>query len=215
MAKSAKSAAAEAKNRSNGARAARSTEIVRELILDAARQCFADAGFAGTSTRQIAAKADVVEPLIYKHFGSKQGLFDEAVVEPFRRAVDEFIGDWNPEAAAAHTGEEMARDYIERLYDLLENHAELLIALMRDRREEKPLLPLLQELERVAAYETGSQGYTGVDLVVSTRLHFAVVAFNAAFGDSLYPSDRRRPSRERIIDEMAAFLVHGTAHRPR
>jgi AcrR family transcriptional regulator len=192
---------------------ARSTAVVRELILDAARQCFADGGFTGTSTRQIATRADVVENLIYKQFGSKRGLFDEAVVEPFRRAVTAFIDDWEPRSVGEHSGEDMARDYIEKLYDLLESHAELLVALMRDQRDEKPLLPLLQELERVAAYETGLQGYTGVDIVVSTRLHFAVVAFNAAFGESLYP-DARRPTRERVIDEMTAFLVHGTAHRP-
>jgi hypothetical protein len=70
------------------------------------------------------------------------------------------------------------------------------------------------ELERVAAYETGAQGWTGVDIVVLTRLQFAVVAFNAAFDESLYPSGARRPSRDRIITEMAAFFVHGTAHRP-
>jgi hypothetical protein len=83
----------------------------------------------------------------------------------------------------------------------------LLFALMKDRRQEKPLLPLLQELERVVAYETGAQGWTGVDIVV-------LVAFNAAFDESLYPSGARRPSRDRIITEMAAFFVHGTAHRP-
>jgi hypothetical protein len=136
------------------------------------------------------------------------------VVEPFRRAVDQFIEQWTPRSIGPHSGEVTARDYIEKLYDLLEGHAELLIALMRDQRHEKPLLPLLQELERVAAYETGSHGWTGVDIVVLTRLHFAVVAFNAAFGESLYPSDARRPSRERVIEEMTAFFVHGTAHRP-
>jgi hypothetical protein len=53
-----------------------------------------------------------------------------------------------------------------------------------------------------------------VDIVVLTRLQFAVVAFSAAFDESLYPSGARRPSRDRIITEMAAFFVHGTAHRP-
>jgi hypothetical protein len=113
-----------------------------------------------------------------------------------------------------HSGEVTARDYIESVYGLLDGLAELLFAFMKDRRQEKPLLPLLQEFERVAAYETGSQGWTGVDIVVLTRLQFAVVAFNAAFDESLYPSDARRPSRDRIITEMAAFFVHGTAHRP-
>lgn len=201
-------------DRSSGARVARSSAVIRELILNAARQCFAEGGLAGTTTRQIAARADVVENLIFKHFGTKSRLFDEAVVEPFQRAIDKFIVQWTSRSSGPHSGEVTARDYIESVYDLLEGHAELLFALMKDRRQEKPLLPLLQELERVAAYETGAQGWTGVDIVVLTRLQFAVVAFSAAFDESLYPSGARRPSRDRIITEMAAFFVHGTAHRP-
>jgi hypothetical protein len=50
---------------------------------------------------------------------------------------------------------------------------------------------------------------------VLTRPQFVVAAFCAAFDESLYPSDVRRPSRERIIDEMTAFFIHGTAHPPR
>jgi AcrR family transcriptional regulator len=203
-----------AQDPSSRARPARSTEVVRELILNAARECFADTGFTGTSTRQIAARADVVENLIYKHFGNKANLFDEAVAEPFRRAIDEFVQQWTPRwSSGPHSGYETARDYIEKVYDVLEGHAELLLAVLRDQRDNKPLLPLMQELERVAAYETGSQGYDGVDIVVLTRLQFAVVAFSAAFDDSLYPSDARRPSRQRIIDEMVAFFIDGTAHR--
>jgi hypothetical protein len=49
---------------------------------------------------------------------------------------------------------------------------------------------------------------------VLTRPQFVVAAFCAAFDESLYPSDVRRPGRERIIDEMTAFFIHGTAHRP-
>jgi len=192
---------------------ARSTAVIRELILDAAREAFAAGGFNDTTTRQIAAKAGVVESLIYKHFRSKAGLFDEAIVQPFDRAVGRFITEWTPRSLGQHSGEGTARDYIENIYDLLENHAELLIALMKDRRQDKPLLPLLQKLEHVAAYELGSQGWVGVDIAVLVRLQFGAVAFNAAFGESLYLPGPGRPSRDRIVAEMVSFFVHGTAHR--
>jgi AcrR family transcriptional regulator len=188
--------------------------VVRELILDAARVCFAETGYSATTTRQIAVRADVVENLIYKQFGSKAALFEQAVVEPFRQAVDSFLGRWGPRSTTPHGGEFTAREYVETLYDLLEGHAELLVALMRDRRKERPLLPILEELERIGAYETGAQGWRGMDIQVLVRLHFGMVAFNAAFEDDLYPPGQRRPDRARIIDEMTAFLVHGTAHRP-
>lgn len=49
-------------------------------ILGAARACFAEGGLAGTSTRAIASRAGVTQPLLHKYFGTKLGLF-EAVLE--------------------------------------------------------------------------------------------------------------------------------------
>src|SRR5690625_6187511 len=50
-------------------------------ILDAATELFADKGYAGTSTSEIAAKAEVAEGTIFKHFKSKKGLL-LAIVSP-------------------------------------------------------------------------------------------------------------------------------------
>ena len=49
----------------------------RRSIIDAARPLFAEKGFHGTSIREIAKAADVSEALIYKHFPSKEALYDE------------------------------------------------------------------------------------------------------------------------------------------
>lgn len=46
----------------------------QKAILEAATELFADKGFAGTSTSEIAKKADVAEGTIFKHFKSKKGL---------------------------------------------------------------------------------------------------------------------------------------------
>ena len=50
--------------------------------------------------------------------------------------------------------------------------------------------------------------------LIDAHLANGMVAFNAAFGDVLYPADEKSASRRRIVDEMTAFMVHGTAHRP-
>jgi AcrR family transcriptional regulator len=52
----------------------------RALILEVARSLFARNGFQGTGTTEIAAAAGCSEPIIYKHFASKQALF-AAVLE--------------------------------------------------------------------------------------------------------------------------------------
>ncbi|MBN9645103.1 TetR/AcrR family transcriptional regulator [Corynebacterium mendelii] len=50
----------------------------RRRILDAARELFPRRGYAGTTLRAIAAKAEVDVALISHHFGGKKGLYEEA-----------------------------------------------------------------------------------------------------------------------------------------
>ena len=54
----------------------------REAILDAARDAFADRGFAATSIRSIATAAGVDGALVHHYFGTKQQLFAAAMELP-------------------------------------------------------------------------------------------------------------------------------------
>ncbi len=47
----------------------------REDILHHAKAVFAQYGYADASTGELARASDVTEPMLYKHFGSKKGLF--------------------------------------------------------------------------------------------------------------------------------------------
>jgi len=47
----------------------------RQAIVEAVRDVFAEKGFDGTTTRELAKAAGVSEALIYKHFPSKQSLY--------------------------------------------------------------------------------------------------------------------------------------------
>ena len=60
----------------------------RTLILGAAREVFAAKGFKGTSTRDIAKRAQLTEVMIFRHFGTKANLFQEAVITPFTEFMD-------------------------------------------------------------------------------------------------------------------------------
>ncbi len=52
-----------------------SAEERREAILKAVRRVFADKGFHGTTTRELAEAAGVSEALLFKHFPTKEALF--------------------------------------------------------------------------------------------------------------------------------------------
>ena len=47
----------------------------REQLIAIARGSFAERGFDGTSIEEIAARAEVSKPVVYEHFGGKEGLY--------------------------------------------------------------------------------------------------------------------------------------------
>src|SRR5579871_2042540 len=57
------------------------SDLRRQLILGAAKRCFARNGFAGTTTKSVAAAAAISEALLFKHFPSKAALYAEILAE--------------------------------------------------------------------------------------------------------------------------------------
>lgn len=64
-------------------------EESRQRLLEAAVQCFAEQGFAKTSTRTIAAQAGVNIAAISYYFGDKAGLYRAAFTEPMGSPEDD------------------------------------------------------------------------------------------------------------------------------
>src|ERR1700710_491118 len=56
-------------------------DLRRQLILGAAKRCFARHGFAGTTTKSVAAAAAISEGLLFKHFPTKSALYAEILAE--------------------------------------------------------------------------------------------------------------------------------------
>lgn len=53
----------------------------RRAVLDAARHVFAERGYHGAGMADIAARCCCSEPILYRHFASKQALFAEVLVD--------------------------------------------------------------------------------------------------------------------------------------
>jgi len=47
----------------------------RQQLLDVARSLFAEKGFDGASVEEIAHRANVSKPVVYEHFGGKEGVY--------------------------------------------------------------------------------------------------------------------------------------------
>lgn len=59
----------------------------REQLIEIARTVFAEKGFDGASVEEIAARAQVSKPVIYEHFGGKEGLYAVVVDREVRQLL--------------------------------------------------------------------------------------------------------------------------------
>jgi TetR/AcrR family transcriptional regulator len=111
-------------------------EARRASILDAAREVFSRSGLAGARTKEIAKTAGVTEALLYKHFASKEEIFEEAVALPIEEAVRR-ITERPFHAPSPDTGTEVMRgrtvDFFEELLVSMQEIGPLLgVALFAD-----------------------------------------------------------------------------------
>ncbi len=81
----------------------------KQNIIQAATHLFAEQGFEGTTTLQIANEADVTEPLIYYHFKGKDEVFSHILETSFKKYFSRL------EALERETGTQFKR--IEALLD--------------------------------------------------------------------------------------------------
>jgi AcrR family transcriptional regulator len=59
----------------------------REQLITVARTAFAERGFDGVSVEEIAARAAVSKPVLYEHFGGKEGLYAVVVDREVRQLL--------------------------------------------------------------------------------------------------------------------------------
>lgn len=100
----------------------------REQLIAVARTLFAEKGFEGASIEEIASRAEVSKPVVYEHFGGKEGLYAVVVDREVMALLAAIRG-----ALDAATGQ---RDMMERatvaLLDYVESNTDGFRILSRD-----------------------------------------------------------------------------------
>jgi AcrR family transcriptional regulator len=190
----------------------------RQLLLDAARELFAERGFKGTSTRDIAERAGVSEVMIFRHFGSKANLFQESVVEPFTSFMQRYIADYRSREHGKLSPEEEGRAFYTGLFDVLRAEREALLALMAARQfddlpdtasaeVEAAFAEVLALVEEVVATEAQERHFTDFDLAPTARVMFSMVLAAALHGD--WMGMGRKVSYDRVLETMTQLTVRG------
>jgi len=195
----------------------RPSNEIRSLLVDAARDLFASNGYQATTIKEISLKAGVAEQLIFTNFGSKAGLFDAAVVEPFTDFMSEYVAAWGPDAPSS-SFEDRIGLFVQRLYSLAEHDRQLILSAIAGRMagDDPPqsdipnqLATLLQTTQPVTLNEAPEHGFPNPDPSLLIAAAAAMVLGMALLDDVLFPIGSPRPTRDRIIADVTRLLVNG------
>ena len=100
----------------------------REQLIGIGRSLFADKGFEGTTVEEIAAKAGVSKPVVYEHFGGKEGLY--AVVVD--REIERLLGSITTALTTSGSSHEILERAALALLDYIEGSTDGFRILVRD-----------------------------------------------------------------------------------
>jgi AcrR family transcriptional regulator len=193
----------------------------RRLLLDAARDLFGRQDYRRTTTREIAEAAEVSEYLLFRHFGSKAGLFREALVLPFTTFVESFGQTWQAVVPEETDEEELSRQFVGQLYDvLIENRGLLLTLVASDALSEAEIEKAgiadirraLRVLGQISAEGMQLRGMQSSKPDLPAHSTVAMIVGMVALRSTFFGS--KPPSRETIVDELVQATLHGFLHRP-
>ncbi|MEV5966210.1 TetR/AcrR family transcriptional regulator [Kribbella sp. NPDC051952] len=99
----------------------------REQLITIARGLFAQKGYEATSVEEIANRAEVSKPVVYEHFGGKEGLYAVVVDREVRALLDGVTG-----ALTAGRAHELVEQAALALLDYIEKNSDGFRILVRD-----------------------------------------------------------------------------------
>jgi AcrR family transcriptional regulator len=179
----------------------------REQLLDIARRLFAERGFEGTSIEEIAARADVSKPVVYEHFGGKEGLY--AVVVD--REVERFIAM----ATRLLAGEDNTTEKFEvaavELLRYIEDNSDGFRILVRDSNPSSgsgTFASLISDIASQVEYILGDvlkdRGYDPKLAPMYAQMLVGMVAFTGQWW-----LDARKPELEEVAAHLVNLAWHG------
>ncbi len=184
----------------------------RAQLIDVGRAVFAKHGFEGTSMEEIADRAKVSKPIVYEHFGGKEGLYAVVVdreMDYVVRRIVEAIGEGSP------------RERIERatlaFLTYVKDHPDGFAVLSQDSpltSSRGRLSSLLNDLaDRVGDIFASSFKDAGYDPKAAPIYAQALVGMVTFVGK--WWTDNRKASVEDVAKHLGALAWMGLRHLPK
>ena len=185
----------------------------RAQLIEIGRAVFAEHGYEATAVEQIAERAKVSKPIIYDHFGGKEGLYAVIVdreMEYVARRITESISSGSPrqrvEAAAL------------AFLSYVKDHPDGFAVLSKDAPVSAgrgSMSSLLNDLaERVADVFTTNFKEAGYDAKAAPIYAHALIGM-VTFVGQWWTEARKPPPAETVASHIAALAWMGLRHLPR
>ncbi|MCX4640672.1 TetR/AcrR family transcriptional regulator [Streptomyces sp. RPA4-5] len=198
------------KSSSAGTRRARRVRMTgaerREQLLDIGRTLFAERGYEGTSVEEIAAKAGVSKPVVYEHFGGKEGLYAVVVDREMRQLLDMVTG-----ALTAGHPRELLEQAAFALLDYIETFTDGFRILVRDSPVAQStgtfaslISDIATQVEDILGLEFKARGF---DPKLAPMYAQALVGMVALTGQ--WWVDTRKPKKAEVAAHLVNLAWHG------
>jgi AcrR family transcriptional regulator len=204
------------------AAARREPEPRREQVLRVAEALFARAGYRGVGLREIAAQVGIRAPSLFKHFASKQALYNAVLLTIFARLND---------VATCLAGEEPFAVRLERFLggyvDLVANDPHVVPLLFRELMERSEVMDadtrraaseiyrridaFLEAGQRAGAFRPAVDRFRFQIAITGAILYHGLAArpYQTALLERVAPPDRAAWKRTVLDLAQGALLTHG------
>jgi AcrR family transcriptional regulator len=194
-------------------RSARLTAAARRTqLIEIARTVFAKRGYEATSVEEIAARAKVSKPIVYEHFGGKEGLYAVLVDREMEHVVRRIS-----EAIASGTPRERVERAALAFLTYVRDQRDGFVVLSRDAPvtlARGGMSSLLNDVaERVADVFTTTFKKAGYDAKSAPIYAHALVGMVTFVGQ--WWTETRKPPVEQVAGHIAALAWMGLRHLPK
>ena len=181
----------------------------RQQLLDVGRELFAQRGYQATSIEEVAARADVSKPVVYEHFGGKEGLYAVVVDREMQRLLDRFTSTLS---SGGHPRELLERAALV-LLDYIEDETDGFRVLTRDSPVAASgtfsslLGEVARKVEHLLAAPLSTSGY---DPRAAELYSQALVGMVALVGQ--WWLETRTPDKRQVAAHLVNLAYNGLAH---
>jgi len=181
----------------------------REQLIAVSRSLFAEKGFEGTSVEEIAAKAEVSKPVVYEHFGGKEGLYAVVVDREVRTMLDGIRG-----SLTSGRQRELIEQAALALLDYIENNTDGFRILVRDSSVGSAggsfasiLSDVASRVEGILVDEFKKRGLDPKTAPMYAQMLVGMVALTGQWW-----LDARRPKKPEVAAHLVNLAWNGLSH---